>query len=368
MHSECTANGAAALEHLHDAARRGVTYDLAILDMHMPEMDGLTLARKIKSDAALASTRLLLLTSLADRLDAGESGILQCLTKPVRRSQLHDALAVAMGAAAPQPRPVDKPSASPPARQPAVPCRTRILVAEDNAVNQKVAARMLEKLGYRADVVANGLEAVDALSRISYAAVLMDCHMPELDGYEATALIRKREASGGQHTPVIAMTANLLEGNRERCLAAGMDDYIAKPVQIDDLAAAVERAVRSSGVAKAPISFDREQALARLNNDEHLLQEIAALFLRDCPRLLDDIRAAVGSGNAVALERAAHALKGALGNFGASPAHDAALALERAGRRGQIDDAGNVCHRLEKELAQLAQALANVRAGEETPA
>ena len=247
--------GQSALSMLRAAAEKGEPYDLAILDLDMPEMDGMELASRIKADPAIASTRLILLTSLGLRGEAEQArrvGFSDYLTKPVRQSKLYDTIATAMGAL-----PFEEEDERRTERRETLIVsrdsiqedeahtrerlrRAHVLVAEDNAVNQKVAVRMLEKLGYRADVAANGLEAVEALSRIPYAAVLMDVQMPEMNGYEATARIRRRE--GSKHrTPIIAMTANALEGDREKALETGMDDYVPKPVKPDALEAALER-------------------------------------------------------------------------------------------------------------------------------
>jgi two-component system, sensor histidine kinase and response regulator len=241
------ASGPLALETLRAAAMRDEPYDLVILDMQMPGMDGLELARQIKADPALALLPLVMLTSITQRAHeelVRQAGIAAYLTKPVRQSQLFDCLMLVMGTPTEAARP------SPRATRPLInrhrlaeaKARThpRVLVAEDNRVNQKVAVRLLEKLGYRADVAANGHEVVEALARIPYAVVLMDCQMPRMDGYEATAAIRQREGPS-RHTPIIAMTAHAMQGDRERVLAAGMDDYIAKPVQADALATVLRR-------------------------------------------------------------------------------------------------------------------------------
>jgi signal transduction histidine kinase/DNA-binding response OmpR family regulator len=250
MHSASADSGLPALEQLRTAAQSGTPYDLVLLDMHMPVMDGLMLARVIKADPALARLPLVMLTSVAQRGHgtlAREAGISACLTKPVRQSQLFDCVATVLGAAvAPEVPRV-------PAATLRLPHQSRledrgratplILVAEDNIVNQRVSVRLLEKLGYRADVAANGYEAVAALERIPYAMVFMDVHMPDMDGYAATAEIRQCEA-GARHVPIIAMTANALEGDREKCLAAGMDDYLSKPVRQAELQAILERWLR----------------------------------------------------------------------------------------------------------------------------
>jgi two-component system, sensor histidine kinase and response regulator len=241
-------SGQQALNLLNAAAVEGAGYDLAILDLMMPEMDGFDLARAIKATPGIARVPLVLLTSFHERRHsdvAHEAGIAAYLTKPVRQSHLFDCLTTVMGD-----------TLEPEALNESLPWPNRerrgdlqkekqasnklILIAEDNIVNQKVAVRQLEKLGYRADAVANGREALEALSRIAYDLVLMDCQMPEMDGYEATAQIRRCEGLA-KHTPIVAMTAHALEGDRAKCLAAGMDDYVSKPVKVDELQRVLER-------------------------------------------------------------------------------------------------------------------------------
>ena len=253
---ECIAASTPAegLAVLQGHMTRGKPFDLCIVDGHMPGMDGFALARAIKGDPHLADVKLMLLTSVGQRGDgasAREAGFGAYLTKPIRKSQLYEGLAMLMGE-------VEEPLVVVP--PPLVTRHSlkdhqrrkggRILVADDHRVNQELAVLMLERLGYRADVVANGVEAVEACSRISYSLVLMDCQMPEMDGYHATAEIRRREAEnvkgeapevGGpfpltSHVPIIAMTANAMQGDREKCLSAGMDDYVAKPIKPKQLA------------------------------------------------------------------------------------------------------------------------------------
>jgi len=232
--------GERALELLRAAAKRDEPFDLAVLDMMMPEIDGFELARRIKADPAIAGVRLVMLTSYGERGDgkiAREIGIAGYLTKPVRQSQLFDCLAKVVSTTS-APQIVRPPTAAVITKhslaEANITSNKLLLLAEDNIVNQKVALRQLHKLGYRADAVANGREAVEALGRISYDLVLMDCQMPEMDGYEATAEIRRREGTS-KHTWIVAMTANALEGDRAKCLAAGMDQYISKPVKVEDL-------------------------------------------------------------------------------------------------------------------------------------
>ena len=247
---ESAEDGYQALECLGNAAGRQSLFDLAILDMQMPGMDGLELARRIKAEPVISATRLVLLTSVGQRGDAKaaqSAGIAAYLTKPIRQSLLYECLSLVLGST---------PNAVAPTHQAATPIITRhslseaqtrsrplVLVVEDNPVNQKVAANMIEKLGYRVNVAANGREAVESLARIPYALVFMDCQMPEMDGFEATRVIRNQEASlqqaGGKlpHLPIIAMTANAMKEDRDRCLAVGMDDFLSKPVASKSLAA-----------------------------------------------------------------------------------------------------------------------------------
>jgi PAS domain S-box-containing protein len=234
-------SGSGALEILRGAAVKGSPYHVAILDLMMPEMDGFALARLIKLDPAIAQTCLVMLTSYGRRGDgetAAGAGIAAYLTKPVRQSQLFDCLIEVMGKST-------KESHTTLEAPPAIVARAAaeaklILLAEDTMVNQRVAVRQLQKLGYRAHAVADGLEALEALRTIPYDLVLMDCQMPNMDGYAATVEIRRREGTS-KHTLIVAMTANALEGDRDKCLAAGMDDYISKPIRSETLARVLER-------------------------------------------------------------------------------------------------------------------------------
>jgi len=240
MRNNCAENGEMALKMLRNAAATD-PYDLAILDMQMPNMDGLMLARTIKNDPLIAATRLVMLTSLGNHLDGAEmkaAGIEACVLKPVKQARLFDRLSQIMDGhsplktakvAVPVPTPVPTP------QQPNV----RILLAEDNSINQMVALGLLQKMGYTADTAINGLEVIAALDRKTYDLILMDCQMPELDGYETTQRIRALPKH--QSIRIVAMTANALRGESERCLAVGMDDYLSKPVRLETLRAMLTR-------------------------------------------------------------------------------------------------------------------------------
>ena len=369
IHADCAADARQALERARAVARGGTPYELGILDLGMPGMDGLELATALKADPCLQGIRLVLLTSFDQPGNAEEirrAGIAACLTKPVHQSELHDCLATVLGAAI-------LPTVESPALAAQVPvtqqsfARTRLLVAEDNAVNQKVIVHMLEKLGYRADVVANGYEVVAALALIPYPLVLMDCRMPEMYGFEATMRIREAERRNGKHTPIIAMTANALQGDREHCLAAGMDDYLAKPIQSVELARVLQRWIRSvaasevAPAAAARPAVQQAQVLARFGGDRQLLAEIIATFLDDYPRLLACIQAAIENGDGKALEVAAHTLKGSVANFGADAAVAAARTLEQLGRLRQLRDAPAAYTALVQALEQVHSELLALR-------
>ncbi|MBA2269066.1 MAG: PAS domain S-box protein [Chthoniobacterales bacterium] len=384
IRSASAEDGPHALEALRRAADRGESYDLAILDMQMPGMDGLQLAQTIKADPSISPVRLVMLTSVGERGDgekARRAGIEAYLTKPVRQSELYDCL-VTM---------VSKPADGVPTQERSVSLVTRhslkekkagfrahILVAEDNPVNQKVAVRTLEKLGYRVDVVPNGAEALEALARVPYAAVLMDVQMPEMDGYEATAEIRRRESEGsGGRTPIIAMTANAMQGDREKSLEAGMDDYIPKPVKTEDLDEVLRCWVSSAQdtePAPAPdMDEDRSDSrgpidqsmLERLRDlqeegEPDLLAELVEMFLPDASARLKTLRGAVKRGDERFVERAAHTLKGSALNMGAVRMSEICAELEEVGRSGDLVRALQLLDQLDAEFSRVSRELSKV--------
>jgi two-component system, sensor histidine kinase and response regulator len=362
-------DGAQALAAVREAAGRDEPFGLAILDYHMPGMDGLELARAIREDPAVATTRLVLLTSSGRRGHAGtalEAGIDVFLTKPIRQSALFDALATVMGLPASlQRRPLVTAHTAAETRARA---RAHLLVVEDNPVNQKVAVRMLEKLGYRVDVAGDGLEAVEAVFRIPYAAVLMDCQMPEMDGYEATAEIRRRQSDGGR-TPIIAMTAGAMRGDEERALGAGMDGYVSKPVKLAELAAVLDRWVDTDQPPRPAPPFPSDEGdvldpaiLAGLRELEGsggpgALDELVDSFLRDAVSRLDALRTAAASGDAETVARAAHRLKGSSANLAALGMSRICADLEQAAAGGGLGGASAALERLRVEFARVRRAL-----------
>lgn len=241
VRNDTVRSGAAALELLRHAAAEHDPYTFSIIDMQMPEMDGLALARAIKSDPALAATKLIMLMPFGKTLNEDQLRSVEIAafrSKPVRQSTFFDCLSNAIASTALAPKVIN--STTVPASNPTTRLRRRILIVEDNQVNQMVALGQLKILGYDAEIAANGQGALEALRSDHYDAVLMDCQLPEMDGFAATAEIRRREGDG-KHTWIIAMTANAMDGDRERCLAAGMDDYVSKPIRTTELNAVLER-------------------------------------------------------------------------------------------------------------------------------
>jgi two-component system sensor histidine kinase/response regulator len=388
MKNRSAEDGPNALEVLRSAAEAGEPYDLAILDMQMPGMDGIELAERITADPSISPTKLMMLSSTGVRArgePGNQTGIEVHLTKPVRQSRLLDAIAT-ITTAAEGPESTTEQSGledasvthrslaeSPTASYKRL-HRGHVLVAEDNHVNQKVAVRMLERLGYRADVAANGHEAIEALSRIQYAAILMDVQMPEMDGYEATAEIKRREEGQARRTPIIAMTASAMQGDKEKALEAGMDDYVTKPVTAKELGAVLGRWVSPQGFSSASLAdTDRatsneekgpldESVVATLRGlqeegEPDILEELFDLFLEHVPLQLVALRESVQAGKVHAVERIAHTLKGSSGNMGATRMAALCSELEEIGTSGDPSRAPELLKRLEEDFGRVRTAL-----------
>ena len=380
MPNQGASSGGEALEMLRRAASSGEPFEVAILDMQMPGMDGIGLARAIKSDPSVAATRLVMMTSFGQRGDdetIKSSGIEACLTKPVKQSHIFDCLATLLanepdGAAREETpgrvTPEQEARAGHVEREKRR--QTRVLVAEDNPINQKLVLRQLQKLGFVADAVGNGLEVLEALAMIPYDIILMDCQMPEMDGYEATTEIRRREGDS-RHTTIIALTANALSGDRDRCLSAGMDDYISKPVKQEELGAILDiysaSPSRGSGESAEPreeshISVIDLGVLASIRGlgdggDSDPLSELIDLFLDDSAARLASLRNARKANDSRAFYRAAHTLKGSSGNMGARRMASICDYLEDAGRKGSLEGLGPLLNALEEEFASVTRAL-----------
>jgi signal transduction histidine kinase/CheY-like chemotaxis protein len=354
-----------ALEVLEKAKERGESFSLVILDAHMPKMDGFQLAEIIKKKPELSKIPMIMLSSAGQRGDAAKCrkiGISAYLTKPVKQSDLLETILSVLGSPVEEKEEtslITKHSLRESRR------RLNILLAEDNPVNQKLAVRILEKRGFAVKVVNNGKEAIEEWERGNFDLILMDVQMPEMDGLEATRIIREREKEKGTHIPIVAMTAHAMKGDRERCLNAGMDAYVSKPIKAKELLDTIEGLVlkeeepveKKEEPGKEDAVFDRKQALARVEGDMELMREIIGLFLDEYGNLMEEIRDSIKAGDAKKLERAAHTLKGMVGNFGAERAQKAALKLEKIGREGGLDGAEEAFHELEREVERLKKAL-----------
>ena len=372
MLSASAANGLEALEQLRHAREQRNPFDLALIDMKMPGMDGLELAAAIRGDPALCNVRLVLLTSLHSPDELARARELRMgayLSKPIKRHDLFRALAQVMAEL-----PVEATAAVPTAA-PLLPVfHARVLLAEDNAVNQLVARNMLKALGCEPDIVQNGEEALKAAERERYDVVLMDCQMPVMDGYAASRAIRERENTSGfsRRVPIIALTANALVGDKELCLSAGMDDHLAKPYSREQLAVMLARwlppelvelpvATCSAAVAVPPSepgSLDQSalENLRTIDGDGTVLNQIIGIFLADAPQQLAGLRKALAAANAAELGSIAHGMKSASFNVGAQALGEACQRLEQQSKTGEIALAGELVERI-ASLLEAAEPL-----------
>jgi signal transduction histidine kinase/CheY-like chemotaxis protein len=351
MVAQTADSGQTALMLLESAAREGERFPLVILDAHMPDMDGFDLAKRIQRDRSIAGAMVMMLTSSSQQEDlirCRELGIGAYLNKPLRHSELLDSVMTALGHAVMAP---EHASAHLSVDQDGR--RLRILLAEDNPVNQKLALGILAKRGHSVRVANNGREAVEAAEQEPFDLVLMDVHMPEMGGFEATGLIRQRERVQGGHLPIVAVTARAMMGDRERCLEAGMDDYLTKPVKVKGLLEIIDRLVVRGSVLEAEpadgaadAGFEKRVLRDRFDGDLDLLREVANVFLECTPPLLAELRDAVAARDAGAVSRMAHRLRGSLANFGAEDTVEAAFQLEKMGMDGDLAGADDVFERL----------------------
>ena len=383
MRVEEAANGAQGLQALRNFQAAGNPIDLILLDSSLPDPEPSALARAIHGDAALRHAKIILLTSIAGRHHEEETlqaGIDESLSKPMRQARLYQALAAASGIAPPRP---DSGSERVPLS--AAGATSRILIAEDNTVNQKVVLFMLQKLGLRADIAANGQEAVDAAARIPYDVILMDCQMPEMDGFEATAEIRRRERAQGSatRTPIIAMTANAMPGDREKCLAEGMDDYLAKPVKAEDIMAMLQRWLpgRAAGTALEnapdqdmagaasdgpPVDLGRLQGIYKDN--EKAVQELLGIYLETTRELIAQLEQAIRLRDTKVAARLAHEIKGASAYIAAEQVLQLARSIEAAARKAEWASAERTFEELEPAFIRAWGYIKGLDDGGDTPA
>jgi len=372
LHWQCAPlladSGSTALALLAAEMAAGRSVDAAILDMQMPDMDGMELGRAIKANAAWATLPLIMLTSVTQRGDAAQAaanGFAAYLAKPIKNDQLQRCLAMALGQtahAAANSRLITRHTL---AEQEV---RGHILVVEDNATNQKVVMHMLARLGHRADAVGNGIEALLALEMIRYDLVLMDCQMPEMDGYDATRAIRAADSRVlDRGIPIIALTAGAMQEDRERALAVGMDDYLSKPIDSGALAATLARWLAKQAATTATMHlpdavrpsalpvFNRAGALARLGNDVELLNDVLATFFDEAQTELAHLKEALAGRQSEAARRHAHSIKGAASNVGAEAVQELAARMESAAKNGAFDQVSADLPELERRLAEFTR-------------
>ena len=348
-----------AMAALRAAAAAGTPFDVIITDRQMPGVDGYMLVRRVRRERRCSRIPIVMLTSVGRGDEIARRGVSvnAFLTKPVKHSDLLDALVTLFRVSTRRPN----------AAHPAAPVlrphrRLNILVAEDNLVNRKLVTKLLEKRGHAVEAVKNGRAAVEMIvsaAPATFDVVLMDLQMPEMSGFEATQAIREHER-GDRHLPIVALTAHAMAGDRERCLAAGMDGYLSKPIDVDDLIATVERfghdgAVQPAAAGRpAPsVLFDEASALAYAGGDRRLLKQVVGLFQADASRLLRRMDRALRQRDGEALRMAAHAFKGAVATLGSSSGRDAAAALELSGQSGNFEEA----ERRYRDLRELVRRL-----------
>jgi signal transduction histidine kinase/DNA-binding response OmpR family regulator/HPt (histidine-containing phosphotransfer) domain-containing protein len=376
MRPNTVSNGISAVAAMKRAVAEADPFPLVLLDALMPDMDGFAIAKQIKLDPELAGATIMMLSSADSTGDASRCrklGIACYLRKPITQSELFDAILTAMGS-----EPFEEPESPHTVLADATQGQQslRVLLAEDNEVNQQLAIKTLKKRGHTVVVACNGREALAALERESVDLILMDIQMPEMDGFAATAAIRDREKVSGGHVPIVALTAHAMKGDRERCLAAGMDAYVSKPLRVKELFDAITRVLPVvDEVVTVQVSngnptangestvgaFNLAEALGGIEGDRRLFGEMIGLFLEQAQKLLPEIRRAGERGDGEALERFAHMLGGSLGTFAAGPATAAALRLELMGRENDFGLTEESLADLEHKVARLRLALQTFR-------
>jgi PAS domain S-box-containing protein len=368
-------DGLTALNTLWRAVALGRPYSLALLDGRMPGVDGLSLAAEISRSPQLADCRVILLTSedhpggLARQRELGIAAVAR---KPIQQEELLDTVSRVLSRSQPDEAPVDgvagrEPEDETPAAEPACSRPLRILVAEDNELNQQVVQHLLARRGHTVQIAGNGREALEALEAGGFDLLLLDVHMPELDGFQVIEALRRREQGTGRHLPVVALTARSMKGDRERCLQAGMDDYLGKPIRRKELFAAIDRVLAGrppaeqaeGGAAPADGLLDPVTLLTACDATPALLGQMIAIFQADAPTHLARVEAAVGAGNAAELREAAHKLRGLAAAFSPAAA-EAAGVLEQAGAAGRLDGAAELYATLAGMVRELGPLLAGL--------
>ena len=351
---EEVASGEAAIAALRTAKIDGRPFDVIVLEMQLGATDGISVARMIRADLLIRDTPIVLVTAIGRRKSDVEffksEGIETFVMKPVRRAQLASAIAQVVRRIPEEPEEASRPR--PPEEKTT---RKEILVVEDNPVNQKVAVGQLRTLGYDADVVSNGNDALDAIRHESYELIFLDCQMPDIDGYDVARTIRSME-KGGRRVPIVAMTAHAMEGEREKCLAAGMDDYLTKPVSMQRLSSML---VRWLGARAEVVDMEKMAGLQQLAKaNPSFMRDITALFREDALLRLHELRDSLSAANAERVARAAHSLKSSSGNIGASRMYSLCATIESTAKQGKLDGIGEMVEQLGTELERALTALA----------
>src|ERR1017187_8249889 len=372
VNSTAVEGGEQALAELVSAQLAGQPYQLLLTDMHMPKMDGFTLVEEIRHRAGLEMIAIMMLTSAAHRGETERCralGITSYLFKPIRKAELLTAILAVLGKNCA----ISLPALAARSETAAHGKSLNILLAEDNRVNQVVATRILEKMGHTITVAQHGSEALSLLAAQSFDLVLMDVQMPQMDGLAATKSIRLHETRTHSHLPIVAMTAHAMKGDRERCLEAGMDGYVSKPINTKELELAMAKAMglpsfdlgwtktkahREAQSAK-PVNLDFKQMLERLGGEETLLHEVIDIFVDQAPKHLEALRRAIAQGDAESVERTAHSMKGELGYLGIAEVTHKARELEELGRTHNLEQAARVFASLEPEINDIVAAMRN---------
>lgn len=342
---------------MKEHARQNIQFDIILLDANMPGMNGFTFAEKIRHDKDLKDITIMMLTSMdiyGGLARCKELGIEAFLVKPVRQEDVIKAIAQTLNGKRITGRSITAQTLSNREdHSTKFQSKGKILLAEDNPVNQRLAIALLEKKGYNVVCVSNGIEVIKALEKNDdYNIILMDVQMPEMSGLEATRIIRDREKLTGKHIPIIAMTAYAMESDREKCKEAGMDEYISKPLDTEELYRVVKKYIDHGNPA-----IDLNGLLKAVNHDHELVDELVQILLTSYPVQLEEMARAIELGDSVALGKRAHAFKGAISNFGAPIAYEIAKGLERMGREGEIDEAARALEELRNEMERIAQHL-----------
>ena len=379
MEPTTVSSGQEALGAFTEGFQVGQPFKLILMDMQMPDLDGFETARMIKDFPGGEEAKIIALSSTAQRGDVErcrQAGISGYLTKPIKQEELLEAILMTMGLGPQEKTEVVTRHAVSEATE-----SLNILLAEDNPVNQALARRLLETRGHRVTLANNGFEAVAAFQKNLYDLVLMDIQMPEMDGYEATLILKQimseAKAAGNMSStvPIVAMTAHAMSGDREKCLEAGLDDYVSKPINPEELFRVITRATRSHQDNQVedtvppnqgwdtlhPSTFDLSKVMELVSGDRDFFQEISGMFLEDLPGYLNSIRDSIARGDAEALNRAAHALKGSVGNFGAAKAHQFAYRFEIMGKEGRMEEAAQHLAELEATFEELTSEMRLVR-------